>query len=331
MIRLLFPLLCCASFVFAQERKAGERPVLREPSIDKKIFGEKSPEKFFEERLKDEKCKADLESAETKHRNARKKLRELLAKKADASKVETAEKDWLKARAELLPIVEKCGPCATRPVEYDKVRGKNGVEHWYMADGSCWVGKPNKYEDASTALEKLSRYERKDDGFTALMTFRAFDKDGNAIPQDKRLPVEDAKDPTFVFMGLRADPGIGLTMVYTHLFQSEFRRREEGRWIVMRTPNTQEPKPAEGERTVPIVVPTITEPELKDLSLAGKEQRIQRSRVREAWGTWYVTRDGYVRYQNAGDFGAAVLFLNREGRKIVQDVLYEMVERMRGE
>src|SRR5689334_3392751 len=61
MIRILFALFCIASVSFAQERKAGERPVLREPSIDKKIFGEKTPKDFFEERLKDEKCKADLE------------------------------------------------------------------------------------------------------------------------------------------------------------------------------------------------------------------------------------------------------------------------------
>jgi len=238
------------------------------------------------------------------------------AAKADIQKAEAA---WLKSRGALLPLVDKCGPCATRPVEYDKVRGPKGVEHWYMADGSCWVGKPNQYENASKDLEKLSRYPRRSDGFTALLEFAAFDKDGTEIPADKRLPTEDAKDPTFVFLAMRADPGVGLTMAWTHLFQSTFHPRDEGRYIVLQTPK------------VGTKVPEIAEPELKDISIGGKEQKVQRFRVREAFGTWYVTRDGYVRYQNAGDFGGPVLFLDREGRKLVQDVLYEMVERLRGE
>lgn len=325
MFRLALAVLCFSTLALAGdkaanwERKTGERPAIREPGEDKKLFGELSAEKFFEKRREDAKCVADFEKAEKSHRDFRKALRKLIQDGAKKEDIQKSEEAWLKARVALLPLLEKCGPCATRPVEYEKIRGSKGPEHWYVADGSCWVGKPNKYETASVDLEKLSRYARKDDGFTALLNFDAFDKDGTKIPADKRLPTEDAKDPTFVFLAMRADPGVGLTMAFTHLFQSEFRRRDEGRWVVLKTPA--------GETKVP----EIAEPELKDLSLGGKEAAVKRFRVKEAFGTWYLTKDGYVRYTNAGDFGGQIPFLDREGRKLVQDVIYEMVERMRGE
>jgi hypothetical protein len=325
MIRLLSALLCLPVFAADDfkpldwERTKGERPSLREPGVDRALLKDETPERFFAKRRESAACVEKLDAAEKSHRDARKALRELVAKKAPQDEVAKAEEEWTKARRALLPVVEECGPCVTRPVEYERIRGVSGTEHWYIADGSCWVGKPNEFERTSSDFEKLSRYPRRTDGFAPVLAFAAYDKDGKPIPADQRLPTEDAKDPTFVFLALRADTGVGLTLAWSHLFQSEFRRHDEGRHLVLRSPRKD------------VTVPEIPEPELTDVALSGKTSKVQSFRVRQALGAWFITRDGYVRYYNAGDFGAPVLMLDREGRRLVQDVLYEVVERLRGE
>lgn len=178
----------------------------------------------------------------------------------------------------LEPLLQKCGRCAVRDVErkVERLPGKPPAR-WYVSDGSCWVGDSKGLEGSLRKIVDdllvVSRYPHKNGGYRAILEFFKTDAAGVKAPATDK---PESESPFFAFIAVRF-PAIATPTVATYFVKNTFERKDNDLWLSFRS----EPRP---EKLV-----------VEELGVEFPVVQVQ--------GQWFVSKDGYLRYSTAADFG----------------------------
>ena len=210
--------------------------------------------------------------------------------------LDKAKKDGA-PRPVLLKWMARCGECAVRPQgEPIVIKKVTHTEVWYVSDGSCQLDTGKSFEKLSQSLLDMRQYPKKTGGFHALLEFIGYDG-------TTKKPIEIATESPFeAFVAISGPVFLGIPTAASYYIKNEFKKDEN--YFHLKFSATP-PPPG-------YTYPTLSVPQM---------------RLSRVLGSWYVDRDGYIRYFTAADFGLKMQYAADLASEIILDTLVQLTER----
>ncbi|NBT57761.1 hypothetical protein EBT16_03150 [bacterium] len=299
---------------------ANERPAIPQPQIDTGLTGGKAVTEFFQGRVANDKCFAELQDLRKKHREERNTLLSQIKSGAPADSLDKQEKTVNRLRDSVLGKLEECGECATRPIEHRTVYAPSGTQRWYIADGSCYLpalGLTQSqlravYDKATARMLDNGRYTKQNNGIPAILLFdRVDEKTGKVLSPG---PVE--KSPFLISLSVKGPSFAGIISAFNYFIKNEFEKKSQNgiEETIIRFNQEKIPEGYEAPSKI------------YDVTAGGKKTAAFVRNIPEVQGLWYFNSEGYFRYYTAADFGISLSLADSFARKTLLEALFSITD-----
>ena len=297
----------------------GAGPAFPELGVDRKMFGDKSPEVFFQERAEaDSHCVATLEARWKQYQRWSANLKKLLDEGAGTPAIARVETQWEAAKQRYLESTFQCGNCVMHPVKKTVEQTPQGTAHWWVGDGSCYVANHTGFKAVRDSLFVVNRYPKHSGGFRPLLEFLPVDpKSGDHLIN---LEVIDST-PFHAYLAIKGFVFFGRMKAFGHYMR-----------VDIEDDNKDNPTETAIKFTAVRAPRGFEAPDVYDYHANGEPKggAAKTEPLPTLWSMWYLNDQGYLRFFIRANLRYPDATVRPVATELLSDTLFQFHERYLG-